>query len=1006
MGLRDTRGAGKRAARPPSPLLTRRARPASPAPVPVTLKDPQRLGTSGAGDLDVKDAIRAVIEQQRIDHDYLVEAAAAVRALGTALAEEQSKRAAGLEEAGQLHLGLRRELYAVRDTLEGSVQQKVPEMLNTMFEQNGPGFIMVAKLEETQRAVAALQLHVASLTNQEEQVENFLKNLQQELPRDGQALANYVSTEVGQVREMVKKFEPGNVTTCSSQHIPFTQEMSRHIRALEETINQHQQGFNEMVYAFNAIQAEQGVTTQRIAANDLDIKGIREEIATRQTRPAPVRLDLRGAFSGTSGAAPAPSCAQGCGCSDAGPSPGTAGAPGGFAGSGDNGASGSGAWSSWQRPSPPGLPQSGATPPGEGGSLPLQLLQAVVGGNGECHCVHVEELRTKVAAIEARLANASRPPPGPASVPSSDPYPDFWAATDGHARAAPGQALPLDLKGPLGAISFKDRAIFDEKLAIQEDYRFNGTKGGLAWKGKVERHFISRAPVLKEILEWAEACELQEIDPGTFRKAVLKKLDEEQAVVLNAALWGFLSVAVSHTAETIFKGAGTLNGIDAWRRLARFIDQGKALRLETLRREVKVLHTKPISSLERVEEGVAEWENVYQEYILAGGTRPKDSEMMADLLAVLPGELRETLLWKTTEEGVTYNQFRNHILTQAGRVLMNRKKLPIHALDEDIDDDGGDYSFDLNQLDEIVTAVQRLQQDGNETELLAAVQRFQRGGGRRFPGRRSGEAGPQSSQQSQRRTDGNPGRISPVGVRSPKKCPNCAKTHEGRCTAAPVSPAERLCWGCGKKGHVSRNCPDRKRDGSSIKAIEDRRLDGIQACFSVTDEDGYTTVAPPRGHAPAASGHAPARRPMPTAQTLGDFMDVNIFAALSPSGHSEPTTWRSPSKTTRSTASPTSTSARSTTARAEQKIQKKEPQAAISGPLSGIAEAQDLGILDAPVPGLKKEENLQNDDTMEKAHIDQLPIDHPDKQWEILKRIQLGPVTGCGVALDSPLTSC
>ena len=123
---------------------------------------------------------------------------------------------------------------------------------------------------------------------------------------------------------------------------------------------------------------------------------------------------------------------------------------------------------------------------------------------------------------------------------------------------------------------------------------------------------------------------------------------------------------------------------------------------------------------------------------------------------------------------------------------------------------------------------------------------------------------------------------------------------------------------------------------------------------------------------------------MPTAQTLGDFMDVNIFEALSPSGHSEPTTWRSPSKTTRSTASPTSTSARSTTARAEQKIQIKEPQPAISGPLSGIAEAQDLGILDAPVPGLKKEENLQNDDTMEKAHIDQLPIDHPDKQWEIL----------------------
>ncbi len=460
---------------------------------------------------------------------------------------------------------------------------------------------------------------------------------------------------------------------------------------------------------------------------------------------------------------------------------------------------------------------------------------------------------------------------------------------------------------------FKDRAILDEKLALQDDYRFNGTKGGLAWKGKVERHFISRAPVLKEILEWAEACELQEIDQVTFAKAVVRKLDDEQALVLNAALWGFLSAAVSGTAETIFKGAGSLNGIDVWRRLARFIDHGKALRLETLRREVKMLHTKPISSLDKVEEGVAEWENVYREYKLAGGTMPEDPEMKADLLAVLPGELRETLLWKTTEEDVSYQQFRNHVLTQAGRVLMNRKKLPIHALD--VDDLGGDG--DENGFADIIAAIQKLQQDGCDADLVAAIQRFQRGGGGRFQ-RRSPGGAPSPPPR-------------PAEDRPPRKCPNCGKTHAGRCTAAPVSPADRPCWTCGKKGHVSRNCPDKKREGSAIEAIEDRRGDEVQACFNVTDEEDFKTAASRRRATTTG-------RPMPTTPTLGDFIDKNKFAALS-------------------TADPLGSNAPKTRFNSRHHI---EPDRASADPLAslpvgrpGYRGAPDVGQIDFPRPKLE-----------------------------------------------------
>ena len=111
---------------------------------------------------------------------------------------------------------------------------------------------------------------------------------------------------------------------------------------------------------------------------------------------------------------------------------------------------------------------------------------------------------------------------------------------------------------------------------------------------------------------------------------------------------------MSGTAETMFKRAEVLNGLDAWRIISRQIDHGRAIRLETLRREMKELHTKPIRSLECVEEGVAEFENVHTEYERAGGLIPNDSELKSDLLRILPREIRELLLWHSSNIGVSF----------------------------------------------------------------------------------------------------------------------------------------------------------------------------------------------------------------------------------------------------------------------------------------------------------------------------------------------------------------
>ena len=44
--------------------------------------------------------------------------------------------------------------------------------------------------------------------------------------------------------------------------------------------------------------------------------------------------------------------------------------------------------------------------------------------------------------------------------------------------------------------------------------------------------------------------------------------------------------------------------------MVRQIDHGKAMRLETLRRQVQELHTRPIKTLDDVAEGVAKFEKV------------------------------------------------------------------------------------------------------------------------------------------------------------------------------------------------------------------------------------------------------------------------------------------------------------------------------------------------------------------------------------------------------------
>ena len=69
---------------------------------------------------------------------------------------------------------------------------------------------------------------------------------------------------------------------------------------------------------------------------------------------------------------------------------------------------------------------------------------------------------------------------------------------------------------------------------------------------------------------------------------------------------------------------------------------------------------------------MASFENIMAEYVKAGGPQALDGQMKADLLQVLPKEIRELLLWYSTNVGVSFQNFRDTVVAPTAQVLMNR----------------------------------------------------------------------------------------------------------------------------------------------------------------------------------------------------------------------------------------------------------------------------------------------------------------------------------------------
>ena len=116
------------------------------------------------------------------------------------------------------------------------------------------------------------------------------------------------------------------------------------------------------------------------------------------------------------------------------------------------------------------------------------------------------------------------------------------------------------------------------------------------------------------------------------------------------------------------------------------------------------------------------------DYVRAGGVQAPDVQMKADLLRILPREMRELLLWHVTDMNIGFARFRDTVVAQTAMVLMNRGGGKyINVLDEPQQND----DHQSGEGDDCYTSEENA---AWEQELLAEFRRGKgggKGGGRR-----------------------------------------------------------------------------------------------------------------------------------------------------------------------------------------------------------------------------------------------------------------------------------
>ena len=135
-----------------------------------------------------------------------------------------------------------------------------------------------------------------------------------------------------------------------------------------------------------------------------------------------------------------------------------------------------------------------------------------------------------------------------------------------------------------------------------------------------------RVPALYETLQWTKRQDCH-ILFDKLRQAAGRSLNSfdrygpptDHMAEPDTAVWGCLSNCTAGEAKVLFKQAGRLEVIQAWRRIVRLIDNVCDSECKQLRKEVRMACAHHIRSLVHVTMGIATYDNKIRDYVDAGG---------------------------------------------------------------------------------------------------------------------------------------------------------------------------------------------------------------------------------------------------------------------------------------------------------------------------------------------------------------------------------------------------
>ena len=183
--------------------------------------------------------------------------------------------------------------------------------------------------------------------------------------------------------------------------------------------------------------------------------------------------------------------------------------------------------------------------------------------------------------------------------------------------------------------------IFEEKTARDKQMAYDGNaEAGASWRSDVYDYFVSKWPDCEPWLRWSEdqgatAITREAIDEHKRSDVEMTEIDP---YVFGHHVWGFLQHCLTGSARQIFKAAKRQDGMNVWRQLVLEINSKTDCRRHSLRN--KCQSQGQVTDVKRVKRAIADWEELYSQYLDAGGSEMVFEDRRGQLLRILPTALR------------------------------------------------------------------------------------------------------------------------------------------------------------------------------------------------------------------------------------------------------------------------------------------------------------------------------------------------------------------------------